>query len=140
MPRVYRVMRKAVDDKPEVGRTGKSLGVRIPTDIKPDAAGNVHPNTGGMSVAPSMHALPALLVPVRLRLLVPGANATGKNLHVWRMGSGDFREEEIAPSLTLRPDKPSHGTVQPTSSMPLQAYEAALAATRDEWVIDESGA
>ena len=139
MPLIFRVMKKAQDDKPMIGPSATSLGVRVPKDIQPDKSGNVVPNTGGMSVSPALISLPALLVPRRLRHLVPGAQATGSNLCIWRMGSGPFEASQVAPGLALRPDKPNHGTVQPDKPMPLHEYQDALVATRSQWVIDETG-
>ena len=90
MPLVYRVMKQGEDGKPLVGHSATSLGVRVPTDIRPDLARNVGPGTGGMSVSPSLAQLPALLVPTRLRHLVRGAKAWGGKLRIWKMGSGPF--------------------------------------------------
>jgi hypothetical protein len=135
---MYRVMKEAKDGKPVVGRTGTSLGVRIPLDIKPDENGDVSPNTGGMSVSPSLYTLPPLFVPVRLHALVPKARGSN-HLRVWKMGAGPFDRSPVAPGLELRPDSRKHGTIQPDQLMTLLAYEDALAATRDQWVIDETG-
>jgi hypothetical protein len=114
------------------------LGARVPTDIRPDAAGDVHPGNGGMSVAPSMHDLPARLVPKRLRHLVPSA-AGNDDLLVWRMGEGEFVQEAISEQLLLRldPKRSNHGFVEPKASMKLEDYQGALAGTHDEWSIDE---
>ncbi len=139
MPLVYRVMKAGDDGKPVVGRSATALGVRIPQDITADADVNVAPGTGGMSVSPWLKALPAALVPVALKSLVPGARNSAKTARVWRMGSGPFVEAKIGEKLQLRPDSPRHGTIQPFETMPLQAYEEALAATRDHWLIAESG-
>src|SRR2546430_2606362 len=48
----FRTMTRADDGLPVVGRSARSLGVRVPEDIQPDAAGRVVPGQGGMSVAP----------------------------------------------------------------------------------------
>ena len=120
MPLIYRAMKKAADDKPVVGQSGTTLGVRIGTDITPDPGGQVLPGTGGMSVSPSMRTLPPQLVPRRLRALVP--TARGKDyLHVWRMGTGAFAHGPVAAGLQLAPDRPGHGTVQPDQPMTAQA-------------------
>jgi hypothetical protein len=39
------------DGKPRCGAQDDQLGARVPRDIQPDAEGNVHPLTGGMSAA-----------------------------------------------------------------------------------------
>jgi hypothetical protein len=55
MPKIYRTM-LADGGKPKVGSASKLLGVRFApnprADIPVDEHGNVHPETGGMSVAP----------------------------------------------------------------------------------------
>ena len=131
-------MKKAEDDKPLVARSAAGLGVRIPTDIAPAENGAVLPKSGGMSVAPSLKDLPLQLIPRRLRALVP--DATGRNSgFVWTMGAGPFEEGPVAENLMLRPDRTDHGTVQPAQTMPLQTYEESLAATRDQWGLDEGG-
>ncbi len=53
------------------------------------------------------------------------------------MGKGEFEDGTLAPGLTLRRDTPTHGMVEPAEVAPLEKYEADLAATRDDWNIDE---
>jgi len=53
------------------------------------------------------------------------------------MGSGPFTAEQVAKGLLLRPDSGTHGAVEPDRHVALSEYEDALAATRDQWVIDE---
>jgi hypothetical protein len=53
------------------------------------------------------------------------------------MGEGPFVAGQVAEGLDLRPDRPSHGAVEPSEVMTLERYQAALAATRDQWSIDE---
>lgn len=109
----------------------------MPTDIQPDGEGNVHPGGHGMSVAPSLRDLPAQWVPSRLQHLREGA--IGPNTSkVWRHGEGAFVAAPVAPHLLLQPDRDDHGTVAPAKIMPLPDYERAIAATRPDWVIDES--
>jgi len=138
MPLIYRVMKRAEDGGPAVGRSPTSLGVRIPQDISPDDQGNVAPALGGMSVSPRLVELPKFLVPKRLVHLLPSARGSNNNF-VWRMGAGPFVAGAVAPGLLMQPDRPGHGTVQPESVVPLPTYEAALVATRSEWAVDESG-
>jgi len=138
MAKIYRAMKKGDDDQPRLGRSSTSLGVRVPTDISPNRHGNVVPGTGGMSVAPSFPALPALLIPKRLQHLAPKARGSSSNF-VWTMGEGPFQESPIADRLQLRPDSSIHGTVEPDQPMPLQTFEDALSATRASWMIDETG-
>jgi len=119
------------------------LGVRVRPDEHADIAvgaeGMVEPRTGGMSVAPAWRRLPVHRIPRRLRAKSP--RAAGKNeFFLWRMGNGPFMEGPLADRLLFRPDpeKPNkHGFVEPAARMPAGDYQAALAATRDQWVIDE---
>jgi hypothetical protein len=138
VPRVYRSM-KAVGGKPLVGRQPHALGVRVEgehADVNPDNNDQVHPNGGGMSVAPSLRLLLSHLVPRRLRDIVPGARAKDDRF-VWSMGDGDFVFAPVAPGLHLRPDSERHGVIEPSGSMELTAYEMALVATRDQWSVSE---
>ena len=58
------------------------------------------------------------------------------------MGEGPFAEAAVSGQLALRPDeavdaKVAHGVIEPASVMLIQGYQTALAATRDEWTVDE---
>ena len=142
MPKIYRAM--LIDgDKPQVASGAKALGVRAGsgpnTDIGVDAEGNVHPATGGMSVSPSLDLLPMHRVPRRLKKKYPdrfpGATASDR-FWCWWMGDGPFEAGRVAAKLVLRPDPEmpkEHGFVEPDKKMSLSDYEAALAATRDQW-------
>jgi hypothetical protein len=139
MPLIYRSM-QADSGLPAIGNLASALGVRLPpskdADLPVDADGAVHPNTGGMSVAPSWRCLPPWRISKRLRGKVEGASGSA-NVFCWRMGAGEFAAERVAPGLQLNPDSDTHGTVEPDRPMPLSEYQGALAATRDQWVIDE---
>src|SRR5262249_21294973 len=97
------------------------------------------PAMGGMSVAPSIDTLPTHRVPRRLKELHPDRfpDASGPNqLHCWSLGEGAFDAGQVADRLSLRadPDDPGrHGFIEPDDTMQLADYEAALAATRDQW-------
>ena len=122
-----------------------SLGVRVPTDIVPDADGMVHPMTGGMSVTPSRNdlgRLPPHMIPRRLSETLPGVfgHARGPNrLAVYAMGNGPFRAEPIAAGLDLRldPRQAGHGYVEPDRVTALANYRAALGATREFWSVED---
>jgi hypothetical protein len=139
MALIYRSM-LADGDKPQIGPSAKTLGARVPDDIAPDANGKVHPHTGGMSVVSAWCLLPVHRVPRRLKDKFP--RAAGSNaLCCWRPGEGPFTAGPIGDRLVFRPDpdKPTrHGFVEPAEAMELAAYQAALAATQDQWVIDEA--
>lgn len=139
MPRFYRAM-YADGNKPQIGPNKKSLGVQAGADryddIAPDEDDNVHPGTGGMSVAPHWTELPAYRIPRRLKSKC--AKATGNNNYVcWRMGDGEFESGDCTEDLVLFVDSDVHGTVQPSETMSLSAYQKALAATQSQWVRDE---
>jgi hypothetical protein len=133
----------AEGNRPQVGSSALALGVRLPPDEHADIAvgpaGMVEPRTGEMSVAPAWRLLPLHRIPRRLRAKFP--RAAGKDqCFLWRMGDGPFAEALLADRLLLRPDpeKPNaHGFVEPVGTMPAGEYQAALAVTRDRWVIDE---
>jgi hypothetical protein len=142
MPKVYRAMTIA-NGEPRIGRTARSLGVRPNEDIKIQSDGTVLPAAGGMSVAPSWRDLPGHRIPRRFR--GRGAHdATGNNADAcWTMGEGEFTSGQFAASLVIGIDKfsngrPIHGNIQPEVQMIFEQYEAALAATRDAWRIDEN--
>ena len=107
-----------------------------------DDAGNVKMNRKGMSVAPASRDLPHFRIPERLKPLMP--NATGAdNLYCFTMGSGAFQDGPLAPGLDLKTDSPTHGVVThgvvaPQRSVSLARFQSDLAATRDQWVIDEA--
>jgi hypothetical protein len=134
MPLIYRSMTRD-GDHPKVGATAKTLGVRVPGDL-PSDDGQVSPGTGGMSVAPSWRDLPPHRIPRRLLHLAPDAAGSDADA-CWRMGVGPFEAGAVAEGLSLRPDRPDHGLVEPSERMTLERYQAALAATRDLWQIDE---
>ncbi len=132
----------AEDGFPEVGTASNMLGARVSVDISPDNDGNVHPNTGGISVARSINDLLPHLIPKRLRDHFEDA-AGNSNRFVWSMGEGEFSEGVAAKDLFLRRKPESvHGKVQglvePASMMLLERYQSALAATRPHWTVDES--
>lgn len=137
MPLIYRVMTRD-GDKPMVGDTARALGVRLPpsphADIKVNDDGTVGPGGGGMSVVPDISLLPAHRVPKQYVARV--ATADGKDEDsCWRMGDGPFVLSDLSSRLMLRPDRPGHGLVEPKYAMLLSDFQAALAATRDAWVI-----
>ena len=136
MPLVYRAMTPD-GEKPLIAPSARGLGVRPGHDIEVSSEGYVEPLNGGMSVAPSWRELKRHRIPRRLRHLAPGATGSTK-YRCWRMGDGPFLPGSIGERLYLRPDRPAHGTIEPSSKMLLDEFQAALAATCDEWVIDEA--
>jgi hypothetical protein len=129
------------DGKPIVGSDSNMLGVRIPPhkrpDIFPDADGNVSLGVHGMSVAPTWRDLPPFLIPKRLEHLAPDARGRDE-LICFRYGDGDFIQSPVTEELFLKPNSPTHGTVQPAYLMSSVDFQASLAATRDDWKVDEA--
>ena len=130
-------------EHPEVGRGAKLLGVRCgmgESDDLPVNGDEVEPGTGGMSVAPSLDALPSHRLPRRLKTKYPDrfSDAAGSDrLHCWSMGEGEFLAGPVASDLVLRldPERPNqHGFVEPDKKMLLTDYEKAIAATRELWI------
>jgi hypothetical protein len=140
MALIFRSMKVAPDGKPSVENTARGLGVRVggslADDLTTDENGNVHPNTGGMSVVESWRELDLHRIPKRLKHFVQEASGSNSDA-CWRMGSGRFANAHISDELQLRTDSPTHGFVEPAGEMPLAAYLQALASTRDHWTIDE---
>lgn len=139
MPAIYRSM-KVVNSKPFIANQADGLGVRIGNgpndDIPVTQSGKVNPGTGGMSVAPNWRELPVHRIPSRLRAKHPAARGKDQ-LSCWRMGEGDFADGHLADGLELRLDSERHGLVEPEERTLLERYLGQLAATVDEWVIDE---
>lgn len=118
---VYRSMKTGADGQPLPEPTARGLGARVPIDIPVDAQGNVHPNTGGVSVAPYTPGnLPSHRRPTTL-------GGTGRD-DVWGIDSGD-----LGPDLRYVQDCPTHGTIQPTRTMPANEYQDALKRTKSRW-------
>jgi hypothetical protein len=114
---------KALGGRPEAGASARTLGVRPESDIPVDASQLVRPGSGGMSVTPDdVMDLPPFRRP-------PSLGGTGKD-PAWA-----FPEEALGPDLVYRPDPEmnSHGFVEPARVMLFEDFQAALAATADQW-------
>ncbi len=147
MARIVRPMIKDADGLPLVGTKAKCLGVR-PTgpyadvDLSPpgDVNGDVVSNDKGLSVSADWRTLPGHLIPEHLNDGVNGAR--GKNMAVYVHGNGlnQFVEGDIAPGLEmiLKAGNKRAGVIRPVATVPLSQYQADLAATRPNWVNDES--
>lgn len=140
MPRVWRVM-SVEGGRPRIGPSARALGVRAgppASDVALRHDGRVGPGAGGMSVSPAWRVLPPHRIPRRLRSR-GGPEATGSNNDAcWAIGQGGFVSGPFANQLILSVDSPNHGTVQPETVTGLSEFQAALADTRDFWVIDEA--
>ena len=101
------------------------------------ADGTVKPSNRGMSVAPSLAALPQALVPERLRGIRPGARGSDR-LKVFRLETVALQSAGISDFLELVPTSSKHGVVQPSRPMLVIEYQGHLAATRPFWTVDEA--
>ena len=135
MPRVFRIMREDDDQLPMVGPTG--LGIRPGIDVDLNGVSEVLVNGKGMSVAPNWRDINVARIPKRLRTLIAGARGSN-NTHCFRMGEGPFQRGNINQQLILEPDSPAHGNIAPATVVSLNTFEGDLAATRPNWVKDES--
>jgi len=124
--RLYRSMKEAPDGYPDVGPSGRLLGVRPGSDPTADVlaiapSDRVLPGLGGLSVAPDD--------PVHLPRHRRPATLGGKGRDpVWSIDSDD-----LEPDLEFRQDRPGHGLIEPKRAMTLQEFQDALAGTRCRW-------
>ncbi|WP_230957940.1 hypothetical protein [Burkholderia diffusa] len=119
---VYRAMKTGSDGLPVAEPTARGLGARPGVDIPVDSNGMVHPDTGGISVAPeSARNLPPHRRPENL-------GGTGKDCACL------LSTTNLPKSLKYVQDSAKHGTIQPSTSMSLSDYQAALGSTRDKWI------
>lgn len=137
-------MHADADDLPLVGERRSMLGVRPPggpgnPDVSIDPNGLVVMNGHGMSVfrGNDLAELRPELVPPHLRKDDPSARGP-KNLHIFSLGTGEFQSGQIADRLQLiaTPQR-VHGSIVPDGPVLLKDFQAALAATRLNWRIDE---
>lgn len=144
MPTVDRSMKAAADGLPVVGDRPKELGVRVPPNPHADVA--VDPNTNqvvlngsGMSVAANWRLLPPHLIPLRLSGVIK--DAKGRNrLTCYRLGDGAFAPGPLANGLelVLKPGRTGQGNVVPAGPVRVAQFQADLATTRMQWVVDET--
>ena len=144
MPTVFRSMKAADDGLPVVGDQSKELGVRVPpnpnADIDVDSTTNlVVLNGKGMSVAENWRDLPYHLIPKRLKAIIADARAPD-SVRCYRLGTGPFTAGPVMTELvvTLKPGKTRSGNICPSRPVSVPEYQALLAATRVDWMEDES--
>lgn len=115
-------MKTGSDGLPVAEPTARGLGARPGIDIPVGTDGKVHPNTGGISVAPeSARNLPPHRRPENL-------GGTGKDCACL------LNTANLPKSLKYVQDSAKHGTIQPSTSMSLSDYQAALSSTREKCV------
>jgi hypothetical protein len=130
-------MRKDDDGFPTLQQSASALGVRPGVDVDLDAQGSVLVNRNGMSVNPAWRVMSIFRILKRLRNIVPGARGSNHTF-CFRTGTGPFQQGAFAAGLTLEPDSATHGNVAPAQVVPLAQYETDLAATRPDWLVDET--
>jgi len=131
IPRMFRTMWPD-GTHPRVGADRDMLGARVPNDVKLVAADRVTPGKG-MSVFRNVHEMPPFLIPKDYLHRFPEAGGK-RGIKIWRLDEGAFANSAVTDDLALRTSS-KHGALEPTREMPLAGYQAALAATRDGWVI-----
>jgi hypothetical protein len=137
-------MKAAADGLPVVGDNSKELGVRVPPN--PHADVDVDPNTNlvvmdgsGMSVAENWRYLKPHLIPARLSSIV--AKARGPDvLKCYRLGDGPFVPGQLADglALVLKSTSTVTGNIVPSIAVTVAQFQSDLAATRMNWLEDES--
>jgi hypothetical protein len=136
-------MKQTDQGLPVVGSNSKELGVRIPpnplSDIDLDENGNVIRNGKGMSVAENWRWMLPHLIPKRLKSVYPSA-AGSNTLACFRFGQGPFALEQLNArlSVVLKEQNARAGNVVPIHLENIRQFQDELAATRSEWVIDET--
>lgn len=127
----FRAMTPDADRRPLVGRSERRLGVRVPQDVTPNAAGDIVPGTGGMSVAPdSIWNLPHHRRP---RGLERGSTGPSQD-YVYAVDPRVLMER----GLVARPDPIApaiHAFIEPASLVSLTGFEHALTSTRPDWQV-----
>ena len=121
---MFRAMKQHSDGYPLVGRSGRTLGVRVVAsyrDLPVAEDGTVAPETGGMSVALEK---PGNLPKHRLPRSLGGEGRDP----VFRMFAMFLPE-----TLLLRPDRYPHAYIEPRRRCPLLQFESGLNDTRNRW-------
>jgi hypothetical protein len=144
MPTIFRAMKRAADGLPIVGSgSSKELGVRVPpnenADVDLDQGEFVVLNGRGMSVVANWRKLLAHFIPKRLLPLFPGA-AGPNSLSCYKMGDGGFSAGSVNTdlSLVLKQGNLHGGNVVPTKGVHRNTFQTDLAATRNQWAVDET--
>lgn len=118
---LYRAMSPAEESGPALG--DEDLGVRVPTDIRPDAAGEVGSGGRGMSVAPDD---PSNLHPHHRPRSLGGTGTKP----VWSLMQARVNGDLCFTLTALR-----HGVIAPNRTMALSTYIAALCRTQPDWTL-----
>ena len=104
------------------------LGAVPGTDVRPDAAGDVHPGRGISVVRAAIEDFPPFLKPLGM----------AGGVSVARVGCWVFElpAERLAPSLVAeqRGRSALHYEIGPRETVALETYQGALASTRESWM------
>ncbi len=130
-------------DRPRIDRSATALGVRIrlegekkPEDIPVDDSGRVSPSTGGNVRGSRMEVAPHSPDSQKAETALSRCDWQ-EQPRLLDDGVGKFVDGPLAPGLNFPRDKATHGLVEPAQVVSLETYEADLAATRDQWIIDK---
>jgi len=85
-----------------------------------------------MSVNRELADLPFQYVPKRYARLVEGAKGNNSS-SIFLAGDAPFKRGPIDAVLHLECPKPGKGLIGPETKMPIQSFQAGLAATQDAW-------
>lgn len=114
--RVYRRMKMQSDGRPEPGMSMRTLGIRA-RDLHPRIDGTVDPQQGGLSVSPTIEALPRA--------------ARIKEDPLFELDT-DHLSDEL--SYRADPDKPGeHGFIEPAYPMKYEHYQRLLYGSSELW-------
>jgi hypothetical protein len=93
-----------------------------------------------MSVSADWRNLGPELIPEGLEDDENGARGKKMAVFVHGNGTGPFAEDPVAPGLEMRfkPNRTDSGNVCPVAATMLSQFQAALAVTAPDWVIDPS--
>lgn len=130
---MFRAMKKADDRLPMLGRTARTLGVRVSTagavpedapefDVYPDAAGHVIPGWGLSVAMDDPRGLPRHRKPRSL-----GGEGRDPVFSLLMSAVGKV--------LNVNVDRPPHALIEPASRCSLADYESAFAGTRPSWKV-----
>jgi hypothetical protein len=81
--------------------------------------------------------MPPFLIPRRLAPIKVREARGNAQLAIFRLAEITFANGDIGDSLRLRVTSSDHGSIEPSGVTTLLQFQSDLAATRDEWAIDE---
>ena len=121
-------MKQDPDHLPKLGRSARTLGVRVEgsyQDVQLDGEGQVIPGKGGMSVTVDD---PSKMPPARRPRWINNGRSEDPLLYI--------EYHRIQAPLTVRIDRDAHAMIEPTELRLLTDYEKDIASTRPHWVLE----